>query len=46
MMTATLLQQGQQRQGEDNNNSIATRAATPSQITGNNAIVTRAMTPA
>jgi hypothetical protein len=46
MMTTTPLQQGQQQQLEDRNDTIMTRATTPSQIRGNNAIVMRAFMPA
>jgi hypothetical protein len=40
------LQQGQQRQLEDNDNTIAKRETTPLQIKGRNAIVMRSMMPA
>jgi hypothetical protein len=46
MMKTTPFQQGQQRQLEDGNNAISTRATTPSRIRGNNAIVTRVKMPA
>jgi hypothetical protein len=45
MMTRTPLQWGQQRQLEDSNNAITTRAITPLQIKGNDANVTRETTP-
>jgi hypothetical protein len=46
MMMTMPFQQGQRHQLEDDNNAIATRATTPSQIKGNNTIVPRATTPA
>jgi hypothetical protein len=46
MMTTTPLQLGHRCQLEDSNNTITTRATTPSRIKGNNTIVTRATVPA
>jgi hypothetical protein len=45
MIMAMPLGQGQERQLEDSNNTIMTRAAILQRIKGNNAIVTRATTP-